>query len=220
MKKKVLVVNNERKSADFGYYKNPVDQCLHSVPIEVLIALSKIGDYELLMIHHKDILNKSIDDFKPDAVITGGRFGDWIYRYSNMEREFPEESEFMLSTDLPYLGICGGHQICGVTHGSRFGPILKDGQPIREDGYLPVNIVKEDVLFKGLGSTATFMMGHRDELKTLPDNFELLASSDTCHIQAMRHKEKCMYGVQFHPEYFDEDHQNGIVLLKNFLSLI
>ncbi|RBQ22654.1 GMP synthase [glutamine-hydrolyzing] subunit A [Candidatus Methanobinarius endosymbioticus] len=41
---------------------------------------------------------------------------------------------------------------------------------------------------------------HKDEVKTLPNDFEILANSVICDIKAMKHKQKDIYGIQFHPE--------------------
>ena len=41
---------------------------------------------------------------------------------------------------------------------------------------------------------------HKDEVKTLPSNFKSLADSDVCKIEAMKHLDKDIYGIQFHPE--------------------
>jgi GMP synthase (glutamine-hydrolysing) len=45
----------------------------------------------------------------------------------------------------------------------------------------------------------------------------LLACSDACINEAMKHKEKPMYGVQFHPEVSGNF---GHVLLENFACLV
>jgi GMP synthase (glutamine-hydrolysing) len=60
---------------------------------------------------------------------------------------------------------------------------------------------------------------HFDEVKDLPDGFKATASNETCAIQAMQHTTQPVYGVQFHPELFDDEHPDGSSVLKNFLSL-
>jgi GMP synthase (glutamine-hydrolysing) len=49
--------------------------------------------------------------------------------------------------------------------------------------------------------------------------FKATASNETCPIQAMQHEEKPLFGVQFHPELFDQEHPDGRQVLENFLNL-
>jgi anthranilate/para-aminobenzoate synthase component II len=35
----------------------------------------------------------------------------------------------------------------------------------------------------------------------------------------MQHTSRPVFGVQFHPELFDEEHPHGGIILKNFLRL-
>ena len=65
----------------------------------------------------------------------------------------------------------------------------------------------------------TVWHSHFDEVKKLPPDFEATASNETCPIQAMQHKERPVFGVQFHPELFDEDFPDGRRVLENFLEL-
>jgi len=52
----------------------------------------------------------------------------------------------------------------------------------------------------------------------VPPNFKVLAGSDNCAIQAMRHERLNMFGVQFHPEVSHTT--KGVDILKNFLGII
>ncbi|RLG94482.1 hypothetical protein DRO37_05455 [Candidatus Bathyarchaeota archaeon] len=71
---------------------------------------------------------------------------------------------------------------------------------LRRGEYLPVKVLKrDDPLFEGLNGTIIVDEGHYCEIKWLPAEFELLASTDECIIQAMRHKSRPLYGVQFPP---------------------
>lgn len=39
---------------------------------------------------------------------------------------------------------------------------------------------------------------HKDEVKKLPDEFDVLATSRICEVEAMKHHDKPVYGIQFH----------------------
>ncbi len=43
-------------------------------------------------------------------------------------------------------------------------------------------------------------MSHGDKVVGLPDDFQLIAETESCPIAGMAHKEKPFYGIQFHPE--------------------
>ena len=56
---------------------------------------------------------------------------------------------------------------------------------------------------------------HNDSI-TVPIDFELLATSETCVNQLMKNKYKPLYTSQFHPEYYNPELiENFIVICKN-----
>jgi GMP synthase (glutamine-hydrolysing) len=128
----------------------------------------------------------------------------------------------------PLLGLCGGHQLIGLALGltpAPMGPLASgavDPWPAvapgmrKEWGPSPIRILADDPLFAGLGDSAVVEQRHFWELKTLPEGFVRLAGSDACPIQAMRHVERPLYGVQFHPERYTETHPDGRAILANF----
>lgn len=139
--------------------------------------------------------------------------------------------DILRSTTLPTIGFCGGHQLIVQAHGGKIGlmrklaPGEKDPRPayhpgvFKEWAFLPVRVVKPDPIFEGLGSPFTVQEFHAFEVTVLPDCFDVLASTDECRVQAVRHKTKLMYGTQFHPEDFKPDHPDGEVMLRNFFRL-
>jgi GMP synthase (glutamine-hydrolysing) len=56
-----------------------------------------------------------------------------------------------------------------------------------------------------------------DEVKRLPEEFKRLAESDICQIEAMRHKKKPIYGVQWHPEVYHTEY--GVEFYRNFIEI-
>jgi GMP synthase (glutamine-hydrolysing) len=53
----------------------------------------------------------------------------------------------------------------------------------------------------------------------LPAELELLASSKECKVQMIKHRDRPLYGTQFHPEIYDDEHPHGKTLLQNFFRL-
>jgi len=53
----------------------------------------------------------------------------------------------------------------------------------------------------------------------MPDEFSLIARSDSCRVQAIAHKRAPVFGVQFHPERYDDAYPDGRIILANFFRL-
>jgi len=87
----------------------------------------------------------------------------------------------------------------------------------RERGYFPVQTTGKG-LFKDSPSPLTVWHSHYDEVKEVPRGFIRTAWNDTCPIQAMQHETRPLFGVQFHPELFDNEHPDGRRVLEAFLE--
>jgi anthranilate synthase/aminodeoxychorismate synthase-like glutamine amidotransferase len=74
-------------------------------------------------------------------------------------------------------------------------------------------------LFKGIESPFEATRYHSLIVKreTLPDCLEITAETAEGEIMGLRHKEKKVYGVQFHPESILTT--SGKTILRNFLEL-
>lgn len=113
---------------------------------------------------------------------------------------------------LPTLGVCYGQQM--IAH--VFGAKVAKGQSA-EYGLGDVEIDDEDTIFRGVPRKIRAWVSHFDEVKELPKGFLGLAHSEACAIEAMRHKERPIFSVQFHPEVWHTEH--GEDILRNFLEI-
>ncbi len=134
-------------------------------------------------------------------------------------------------SDVPTIAFCGGfHQVylafggkCGDMR--RLRPGESDPNPkyapgrLKEWGFCKIRAVKSDPLFEGLGEEFEMLEQHVSECQALPQEFELLASTDACQVQAIKHKGKPLYATQFHPEAYEEGHMDGKRLLQNFFKI-
>ncbi len=126
--------------------------------------------------------------------------------------EFATLSRVLNEIDVPILGICVTHQLLATAYGGQAGPAVKP-----EYGPTLVVVDQEDHILNGMGSSFTAWSSHNDEVQRLPPNFESIAHSEFCKVEAMRHESKPIFGVQFHPEVVHT--QNGRQIFKNLLAL-
>ena len=128
----------------------------------------------------------------------------------------PQPDPEIWQSSLPLLGICYGMQAMVVALG---GDVAKNA--IREDGRITTQVDVTNPLFNGTKKDFTALFTHGDFVKTLPDRFQTLGShklSDgSTAYSALAKGNK--YGVQFHPEVFDDTPQ-GYQVFKNFLESI
>jgi len=117
-----------------------------------------------------------------------------------------------LSPELPILGVCLGHQAIAAAFGGeiRRAPELVHGRAVAvsHDGH---------GVFRGLASPLRFTRYNSLTVaaETLPDCFEISATSADGDVMGLRHRELPLEGVQFHPESILSE--EGPRLLANFL---
>jgi GMP synthase (glutamine-hydrolysing) len=112
----------------------------------------------------------------------------------------------------PIMGICVGLQLMAIHCGGTAGP-----SKVPEYGLAKIRVIEEDDLFKGLPKEFLVWESHNDEVKDAPD-FRVLAVSENCSIQAVKHLKRPYYGVQFHPEVNNTEH--GEEIYRNFVSIV
>jgi len=120
--------------------------------------------------------------------------------------------EYLDGAKFPILGICLGHQFMALHFMGKVGPAETP-----EFGKAEIEVGKASPLFKGVPAKFAAWESHNDEIKSLPRGFEITASSQNCRIQAMRHKTRPLFGLQFHPEV--EDTEFGEEIFKNFIEI-
>ena len=84
-----------------------------------------------------------------------------------------------------------------------------------EYGVFSAKLNNKTKIFKSFEENNDFLMSHFDKVTKIPEDFEVIASTDTTPIAGMQNEEKKIYAVQFHPEV--ELSKNGIQIFKNFL---
>lgn len=113
----------------------------------------------------------------------------------------------------PILGICYGAQYLAY---SRNGKVEKGDS--REYGRAHLSFIKEgEPLFDTILTGSQVWMSHGDTITALPENYEIISSTEDVKVAAYRVKDEPTWGVQFHPEVFHTI--DGNRLLTNFLTI-
>ncbi len=118
---------------------------------------------------------------------------------------------------IPVLAICYGAQYIAQNLG---GVVERSDK--REYGKSKLVVVKPDPLFYGIGSDKEHQvwMSHGDTIKQIPNNFELIASTESIEVAAFKSIDGAyrfpVYGLQFHPEVTHS--VKGQQMIDNFLK--
>ena len=179
----ILVVDMNGKQDSLGYYE-------FVMPI---LTIAQELD-ECLVKHYSEVSSKDLADCNK-IILSGTALKD------NITLNDPEKFNWLKSVDKPVLGICAGMQTIGVVFGLLLTMCL-------EVGMTPMTTLSENPLF-----SATFKAYslHNYSVESSED-FEVLAESPRC-LQAIKHKQKPIYGVLFHPEVRNAE------ILKRFITL-
>jgi GMP synthase (glutamine-hydrolysing) len=191
-------------------------------PRELRAVLGRMCEgAEILTEPYHAVSLKRVKSLNPSHIILSGQSHPW-------DKYIPESLagvvDVIKKAPQPLLGVCGGHQQIALAFGAPVDLMqrLEPGEGYagakRERGYFPIATGGVGI-FKGLPHDLTVWHSHFDEVKTLPKGFQRTAWNETCPIQAMEHTERPLFGVQFHPELFDNEHPDGRKILANFLKI-
>jgi len=118
----------------------------------------------------------------------------------------------LAETNVPVLGICLGHQLIGDVFGAdvTLAPTPMHGRVSRitHNG---------DLLFTGIPTSFDVVRYHSLCVQNVPADLEVTARSEDGVIMALRHPDRPLWGVQFHPESILTEH--GHTLLRNFVRV-
>lgn len=198
-------------------------------PRELRAGLARVREeLEILTEPYHAVSLERLEEVHPTHIVLSGQSHPW----DQYNREaLAGVVDVIRKAPQPILGVCGGHQQIALAFGAPVGLMarLEPGEGYagakRERGYFAIETVETDdepersALFRNLPNRITVWHSHFDEVKELPQGFRRTALNETSAIQAMEHMERSLFGVQFHPELFNDDHPEGRQILENFLQL-
>lgn len=123
--------------------------------------------------------------------------------------------ELARTSPVPVLGVCLGHQAIAAAYGAR---VVRGGRPIH--GHATEIEHTGEGLFAG--AARPLRVGRYHSLAVDPesvpgDSLEVIARDGSGGVQALRHRTRPIFGLQFHPESVLTE--GGAVLLENFLRV-
>ena len=118
-----------------------------------------------------------------------------------------------LHKEIPFLGVCLGHQIIGQVFGSK----IIQAKKLMHGKISKIKSKKIGIL-KNLPKTFEATRYHSliIDKKTLSDNLKITAETEEGLIMGVQHKVYNIHGVQFHPESIKT--KLGMKKLKNFVN--
>ncbi len=174
---------------DMNYKKNSLGFDEFVSPITLIVKSQ--GDFSIK--HYLEVTSQDLAE-SDKIILSGTTLKD------TATLNHSEKFMWLKETDKPVLGICAGMQTIGLVFGCRLTRCL-------EIGMTKISTIKENPLFNGDFEAYSL---HSYCLEDLVD-FEVWARSAKC-IQAIKHKEKQISGVLFHPEVRNPN------MLKQFIA--
>lgn len=182
---RVIVVSNDEPESDYGA-RHLAAAFGHSFDAAIVNPLGGFGPPRTWL-----------DQLGAEAIVLSGSD-----RSVNDELPWMIEEEQLLrasvDSGVPVLAICFGHQVLGKAFGV---DVVAQEKRI---GLFRITAVGNDPAFAGLGPAFVVPEQHSDRLSMVPDGFRLIATSDYCEVQAVRHLRAPVYGMQFHPCYGED----------------
>lgn len=148
-------------------------------------------------------------DFSPDGIILSG--GPESTTNGNSPRA-PAVIFDLNDHGVPVLGICYGMQTLAMQAGGHVNTSQH-----QEFGHARLSILQYHELFKDIGDANNQLdvwMSHGDKITNPGEHYQVIASTPSCPIAAIAHRDKAIFGIQFHPEVTHT--VQGTDILKNF----
>jgi GMP synthase-like glutamine amidotransferase len=180
----ILVVDMNWKKDSLGYY-------------EFVLPILSVAEQldECVVKHYSEVAIGDLADFSR-VILSGTALKD------NATLNQPQKFTWLKDIDKPVLGICAGMQTIGVVFGLLLTRCL-------EVGMTQMTTQNGNPLFSGAFKAYSL---HNYAVEPA-EEFEVLAESPKC-MQALKHKQKPIYGVLFHPEVRNTEILTCFIALK------
>jgi GMP synthase (glutamine-hydrolysing) len=160
---------------------------------------------EIIPFHHT---------IEPDASVKGIILSGSPFSVNDENAPYVDVKK--LASQKPVLGICYGAQLTA----RQLGGTVEKSQK-REYGRATLFLKKENTLLENTGSSSQVWMSHGDSILALPEECEILATTESIPVAAFQFNQPGLYplfGLQFHPEVYHSS--QGKTMLGNFVKNI
>ncbi len=187
-------------------------------------VLRLVQNPKTLTVHLSEV-GEAAASFNPDAIVMSGTLSDFDYYNPQQLKKF---ERFIKKTKIPVLGICGAHQLIGMSFGGRLTTLdnldasEKRTDRVVEYQYRFIKITDQtDPIFAGAADVESGIwqdytleddilrvwQNHGLQVEGIPEGFHQLATAYLCKNQMMvkRSGGQLIYTVQFHLEKSFED---------------
>lgn len=140
-------------------------------------------------------------------ILSGGR----NFPVSGNKKLLQKEIDLVKTSKAKIFGICFGFEVIACAFGAKLKPLKN-----KKRGIIDIKITRSDRIFLDIPNFQVYE-GHRWVIERAEGDLIALAHSKD-GIEAIRHKNRPIYGVQFHPEMF-VNKTCGDEIFYNFLNL-
>ncbi|MCX6149442.1 MAG: glutamine-hydrolyzing GMP synthase [Ignavibacteriales bacterium] len=155
-------------------------------------------------IHPFNFSVEKISELKPAGIILSGG------PLSVYDEGAPRLDKNIFELGIPVLGICYGLQLICF----QLGGAVKSANS-REYGKATLNLSQPSPLFNNVKTSSIVWMSHGDNVTKIPEDYDVVGTSENSPFCAIEHQSKKIFGIQFHPEVAHTE--EGIKVIKNFL---
>ena len=185
-----------------------------------ILLIDNYDSFTFNLYHYLSSLNTKVDVFRNDKItpkeIIKKRYNKIVISPGPGNPNQSGNCLNILKTlhkDLPFLGVCLGHQIIGQAFDSKIvqAKKLMHGKTSKIKS-------RQIGILKNLPKTFEATRYHSliIDKNTLSENLEITAETNDGLIMGVQHKKYNIHGVQFHPESIKT--KLGMKILKNFIN--
>jgi len=194
----ILIIDNT-KNLKKAYMTPKLLSYLDSLEVKYIVVSNR-EDVNNIIYHSLDIKG---------CILTGGPL--CLSEELTIESINKNISILLHLKNIPILGICFGFQIMAASYGGKIDSMNKE-----ESGVFDVNLIKRSIIMKNLDNKFKVFQSHKDIVKQIPPNFEIIGIDNNNNIQIIENIENKCWGVQFHPEGLE----NTNIIIKNFINIV